>query len=140
MGVSTSKPTKVSYVDSGASNHMTNHKEWFSTLNKPEQPSIVETGDDSLSHVSQRGIMRNVLHVPIITKNLVSVKKIVDQGIQVWFTHHRCFIKEEGWIIAQGRRDVRMFILHTKDICTFMFSKGQKVKSDITSGTSGSAT
>ena len=47
MAVSTSKPKEVWYVDSGASNHMTNHKEWFSTLEKSEQPGVVETGDDT---------------------------------------------------------------------------------------------
>ena len=73
---------------------MTNHQEWFSTLEKPEQPGVVETSDDTphpiehieyvpLSHVGQKGIMRNLLHVPTITKNLVSVGQIVNQGMQV---------------------------------------------------------
>ena len=31
MKMSTSKPNHMWYVDSKASNHMTNHKEWFST-------------------------------------------------------------------------------------------------------------
>ena len=34
-------------------------------------------------HQYQKGIMRNVLHVLTITKNLVSVGKIVDKGMQV---------------------------------------------------------
>ena len=61
----------------------------------------------------------NMLHIPTITKNLVSVGEIVDQGIQVRFTHLECFIEEEGQVIAQGCRDERMF------------AKGQKVESDI---------
>ena len=63
---------------------MTNHQEWSSTLEKPQQSGVIETSDDTahliehlgdvpLSHVGQKGIMRNVLHVPTITKNLVSV-------------------------------------------------------------------
>ena len=63
-------------------------------MEKPEQPGVIETGDDTphpiehigdvpLSHVGQKGIMKNVLHVPTITKNLVSVEQIVDQGMQV---------------------------------------------------------
>ena len=32
---------------------------------------------------------------------------------------------------AQGHREARMFILETNDVSTPMFSKGQKVKSDI---------
>ena len=73
----------------------------------------------------------NVLHIPTITKNLVSVRQIVDQGMQVRFTHLGCFIEEEGRIIAQGHRDGRMFILDSSDGGATMFAKGQKVESDI---------
>ena len=38
MLVNTSKHNEVWYVDSRASNHMTSHEEWFSYLEKPEQP------------------------------------------------------------------------------------------------------
>ena len=69
----------------------------------------------------------NMLHVPTITKNLVSVGQIVDQGMQVRFTHLRCFIEEEGKVIAQGRREGRMFILNTNELGTAMFAKMQKV-------------
>ena len=142
MKKTTSKSEEVWYVDSGASNHMTNHKEWFSFLEKPEKPGVVETGENTphpivhvrevpLSHVGQRGKLMNVLHVSTITKNLVSVCHIVDQGMQVRFTHLGCFIEEEGQIIAQGRRDGRMFILNTNDVGTALFAKGQKVESDI---------
>ena len=79
----------VWYVDSGASNHMTCHKEWFSYLEKPMQPGVVATRNDTphpiknvvevpLSHVRQKGKLMNVLYVPTITKNLVSVEQIID--------------------------------------------------------------
>ena len=84
-----------------------------------------------LSHVGQKGKLMNVLHVPTITKNMVSVGQIVDQGMYVRFTHLGCFIEEEGEIIAQGRRDERMFILNTNDIGTALFAEGQKVESNI---------
>ena len=42
-----------------------------------------------------------------------------------------CFIEDEGEVIAQGRRDGRMFILNTNDVGTALFAKGQKVESDI---------
>ena len=78
----------------GASNHMKNHQEWFSTLEKSDQPEVIQTSDDTphpiehigdvpLNHVSQKGIMRNFLHVPTITKNSVSFGEIVNQGMQV---------------------------------------------------------
>ena len=61
----------------------------------------------------------------------MSVGQIVDQGMQVRFTHLGCFIEEEGRVIAQGRRNGRMFILDSSDGGTAMIAKGQKVESDI---------
>ena len=82
MDVGTSKPKEVWYVDSDMSNHMMKHEEWFSTLEKSEQPRFIKSDDDTshpidhidnvtLSHVSKRGIVCNVLHVQTIAKNLV---------------------------------------------------------------------
>ena len=103
----TPKSDEVWYVDSGASNHMTSNKEWFSYLEKPMQSGVVATGDDTphpivnvgevpLSHVGQNWKLMNALHAQTITKNLVWVRQIVDQGKQVRFTHLGCFIEEEG--------------------------------------------
>ena len=98
MKHTTPRSEEVWYVDSGASNHMKSHKEWFSYLEKPMQPGVVTTGDNTphpimnvgevpLSHVGQIGKVMNVLHVPTNTKSLVSVRQIVDQGMEVRFTH-----------------------------------------------------
>ena len=73
----------------------------------------------------------NVLHVSMITKNLVSIGHIIDQGMQVRFTHLGCIIEEEGKVIRQGRQEGRMFILETNEVRTAMFVKGQKVELDI---------
>ena len=115
---------------------------------KSEQPGVLEIGDDTphlivhvgevpLSHVEQKGKLMNVLHVPTITKNLVSVGQIVDYGMQVRFMHLGCFIEEEGQIIVQGRKDMRMFILDTNDVGTTLFAKGLKVESILTCGIRG---
>ena len=115
MKASTLKLNEVPYINSGASNHMTSHEDWLSYLEKPEQSGVIENGDDTahtiehvgkapLNHVRQKGKLTNVVHVPTITKNLVSVGQIVDQGMEVWFTHLGCFIKEKGKVIAKGRR------------------------------------
>ena len=73
---------------------MTSHKEWFLKLREPEQPGYVETGDDTthpIHHIAnvpfgekgKQTYIKNVLHVPTITKNLVSVGQMVEQGMQV---------------------------------------------------------
>ena len=59
MKVSTSNPNEVWYVDSGVSNHMTNHEEWCSHLEKLEQSGVVETGNDT-SHP-----IEHASHVPL---------------------------------------------------------------------------
>ena len=48
------KPNEVWYVDFGASNHMTDRKKWFSTLEKLQQSGVIETSDDtphSIEHI-----------------------------------------------------------------------------------------
>ena len=111
MSASTSSnalnPEDVWFVDSRASNHMTSHKEWFRELREQEQPVYVETGDDTthpIRHIgnvpfgekSKQTYIKNVLHVPTITKNLVSVGQMVEQAMQVRFNQERCFIEKEG--------------------------------------------
>ena len=97
MKESTPKPNEIWYIHSEASKHMTSHEELFSYLEKPTQPGVVETGDDTShsiehvgdvtqSHVRQKRRLMNLLHVSTITKNLESVGQIIDQGIQVRFT------------------------------------------------------
>ena len=47
MKKTTPKSEEVWYIDSGTSDHMTSHKEWFSYLEKPMQPGVVATGDET---------------------------------------------------------------------------------------------
>ena len=75
----------------------------------------------------------NVIHVLTITKNLVPVEKMDNQGMEVRFTHLRCFIEEEGCVIVQRRRERRMFILNSTDGSL----KDKKSSQTSTYGTSG---
>ncbi len=75
----------VWYVDSGASNHMTSHGEWFRDIKDLKTLGFVEIGDDIAHPITQIGkvplsmqdahskYLKVILHVPTITKNLVSV-------------------------------------------------------------------
>ena len=55
MKQATPKSNEVWYVDSGASKHMMNHKEWFSYLERPMQPGVVATGDDTPHPIANVG-------------------------------------------------------------------------------------
>ena len=121
---------------------MMSHEDWFWELWKPKWPSYVETRVETIQpiqHVSnvpfgEEGnqiYIKNTLHVPTITKNLVSVYLIVEQGMQVRFNHEGCFIEKEGWIIACGRREGQIFILDSHEMKLATFAKGHKADIDI---------
>ncbi len=72
-------------MDYGASNHMTSHEEWFKDTRDLKTLGFVEIGDDVTHPITQISkvplsmqngqtkYLKNVLYVPTITKNLVSV-------------------------------------------------------------------
>ena len=84
----------VWYVDLGASNHMTYYHNWFTKMKEPKNARYIETRDDMMHPIEHAGnvplsmedgkekYMTDVLHVPTITKNLVSVGQMVEQGCQ----------------------------------------------------------
>jgi hypothetical protein len=110
----------VWYVDSGASNHMTSHGEWFRDTKDLKTPRFVETSDDTTHPITQIGkvplsmqngqikYLKDVLHVPTITKNLVSIGETVEQGLHVTFNPNGCFVEymnNQGKLIAKGERN-----------------------------------
>jgi hypothetical protein len=116
----------VWYVDSGALNHMTSHAEWFKDTRDLKTPGFVKTGDDITHPITQIGkvplslqdgqtkYLKSVFYVPTITKNLISVGQMVEQGLQVTFNLNGCFVedmKNRGKLIAKGKRNGRMFTL-----------------------------
>jgi hypothetical protein len=45
----------VWFVDSGASNHMTSHGEWFKDTRDLKTPGLVKTSDDTTHPITQIG-------------------------------------------------------------------------------------
>ena len=142
MNICSILPKDVWFVDSGTSNHMTSHEDWFWDLRKPEQPGYVETGDDTIHPIQhivnvpfeEEGnqiYIKNVLHVPTIKKNLISVGQIVKQGMQVRFNDGGCFIKKEDRPNARDWREGQMFILDSHEMKLAMYAKGQRADTDI---------
>ena len=61
----TSASNNVWFVDSGASNHMTSHEDWFRELHAPEHPGYVKTSDDTthpIQHIGNVPFGNNGLH------------------------------------------------------------------------------
>ena len=58
--------------------------------------------------------LADVLHVPQITKNLVFVGQMVEQGLQVQFNQDGCFVEDfenKCKLAAKGKRSGRMSTL-----------------------------
>ena len=113
------------YIDSGASHHVTSRRDWFKSLedittrkilmgdNNPHE--AVAKGDISI-HTSvcgeqSRGLIRDVLYVPGIKTNLLSVSQLTQQGLLVEFLKMKCYIKKDGVVIAEGALERNLYKL-----------------------------
>ena len=106
MTAENSTQDDVWYVDLGASNHMTSRGEWFRDMRKPDVSGYVQTGHDTaqpIAHVGDVSLntkdgkskyLADVLHVPNITKNLVSIGQMVEHGLQVRFNPNSCYVED----------------------------------------------
>ena len=76
------------------------------------------------------------MYVPNITKNLVSVGQMVEQGLQVRFNVDDLYVEEykkNGRLIAQGKKVGRMFTLdvNVPELNAAMFAQGTGVVADV---------
>ena len=94
------------YVDSGASTHMTRNKHWLEDFKEINKGAQIYLGDDKSHQLKGCGKhsvilpngnikqIYNVMYVPGITKNLIFVSIITDQGLKVEFLKSNCYIKD----------------------------------------------
>ncbi len=109
-----------------------------------EKPSYVETRDDTahpIAHIGnvpltmQDGKIKylfDVLHVPNITKNLVSTGQMIEQGLQVQFNPDGCYVKDfkdKCRLVVKGKRVGIMFCLDVSmlEVEAAMFAQGTGV-------------
>jgi hypothetical protein len=93
---STRSDQDVWLIDSGASYHMTPHREWFCKYEQYEGGDVF-LGDDSITKIVGRGRVRlilqdgrsrtlpSVLHILGLDRNLISVNKMSDAGVHTLF-------------------------------------------------------
>ena len=92
------------YIDSGASSHMTSDRDMFAEMSETDLELEVVLGDDTMVRAVGRGtvcfdresmqpmILRDVLYVPGLKKNLVSVSMIKDRGFGVYVLNGKVHI------------------------------------------------
>nr|KYP50444.1 Retrovirus-related Pol polyprotein from transposon TNT 1-94 [Cajanus cajan] len=105
------------YFDSGASNHVTydqnkvqevneNDGKSFLTVGNGANLKIIACGDSSLDTQQKSLNLKDILYVPKITKNLLSISKLTfDNDIYVEFHDVACFVKDKltGRILLEGK-------------------------------------
>jgi len=106
----------VWYIDSGASSHMTGHKHYFTHLEEKGFDFEILLGDDYAYHPKGIGTIKferelgkplhlsNVLYVPGLKKNIVSVSALEDKGYEVSFKERKAYIKPKD--MGQGIGEV----------------------------------
>ena len=120
------KPEALSVwvIDSGASQHISAQQERFINY-VPISPITIQIGDGSQIHAIGKGDMviranaiditlREVLHVPSIGSNLLSVARIVDQGHHVLFAPSGCQIRSKEGVRVHGVREGNVYLLKTQ--------------------------
>jgi hypothetical protein len=113
------------YLDSGATTHMVNDKKWVKNF-VPVKDSIT-VANNSKMKVSGKGNVqlfvkngsskseikvRNVLVVPGLATNLLSVSAMTDKGHSIKFKKSKCYISDiKGKLIATGTRKGQLYKL-----------------------------
>jgi hypothetical protein len=127
MALSTSG--SVWYLDSGASFHMTGDKESFSDLEEKDLKMHIEMGDDGKYSATSIGTitfqresgnpfkLKNVMHVPVLKKNLVSVAMLEDKGYDVVFSSGIAYLRhiETSQVKKIGIQVKNIYMLEVDD-------------------------
>ena len=91
-------------IDLGASDHMKNFSHLFHTYNPCSGHEKIRIADDSYSTIPGKGLinlskkisLKDVLHVPKLTCNLLLVSKLSkDSNFRVIFSKSYCFFQEQ---------------------------------------------
>jgi hypothetical protein len=100
-------------VDSGASFHMTPHREWFCEYERYDGGNVF-LGDDSTTRIIGRGKFKlrlidgrirtlpGVLHIPGLARNLIFVRKMDDAGVKTIFEKETCRMVRGAMVLLKG--------------------------------------
>ena len=107
---------KMWVIDSGATDHMTSSYKFFSSYNPCSSHKKITIADGSITTVAGQGdiyisdsiTLKNVLHVPKLFANLVSIQKLTkDSNCSVTFFPSHCVFQEQDTKRMIGRASER---------------------------------
>ena len=107
--VSSTAPPSVWYIDNGASAHMTGVRECFSSYKEEQMNFKITMGNKAKCTPIGRATITfqtedgnkiratNVLHVPRLGMNLLSVSQLQNKGYDVYFIQYKVYAKHPNW-------------------------------------------
>lgn len=111
-------------ADTGATDHVTHHSEWFSSFERFTTAVKIYIGDKSTMDALGKGVikfeafvdgkwilyyMENVLYVPTARRNLLSVTSVLDKGMSFNSSKNGCEFVKNGVVKARGIRAGQLF-------------------------------
>eukprot|EP00253_Pinus_taeda_P020075 PITA_20075 len=126
----------VWYLDSGSSFHIIGDKELFNYLEEKYLQMHIEMGDDGKYSVTGLGTitftreygapltLKNVMYVPRLNKNMVSISMLEDRGYDVIFSKGKVFLRH----IATGQKKDQTFTKFCEFKALVEKESGKKVK------------
>lgn len=116
------KPGHTWIIDSGATDHMTGESSMFSSYSPCAGNHKIKIADGSLSAIVGKGsvilspllTLKNVLHVPILSCNLISITTLTkDINCQANFSHSHCIFKDlnSGKMIGNAKESGGLYYL-----------------------------
>lgn len=118
-------------IDSGATCHMASEKSLFSAINYNYRSCIMVANGDSLEAKGIGSVninvetndgvdvlkLKNVLWIPGLSVNLISVRKLVNEGFIMKFDDKEAFIEGKGMKAVIGVASKSHFVLNNKSLC-----------------------
>lgn len=121
-------------IDSGATKHISPHRELFTSLEDPGHTSVVRFGNKECLHVAGVGdislitaegriMLQNVLYVPDAAANLLSVPCATSHGAAVDFQAKTASINVGGRPVASAYKEDNLYIFYAAtDIAAMAYS------------------
>ena len=133
---STCHSSKNWLIDSGCTNHMTYNRELFRELDTSrvsrvkigngQYIAVKESGTVAIESFSGTKLIRNVLFVPDISQNLLSVGQLLEKGFKVFFEANQCLIKDsEGKDVFRAKMKGKSFALDPLEEEQSVFSEAK---------------
>jgi hypothetical protein len=121
----TKQPSKYWLIDSGCTHHMTHDRDLFKELNKSTISKVIMLNGANIavegigtvgvkSHSGDK-LISNVLYVPKLNQNLLSVPQLLKKGYKVLFEHEKCVIKDQNnKEVLRAQMKAKKFVLDLK--------------------------